>query len=602
MARNDDDWKISGFGIDPFFGSPLAVGQGRRDNLSDLLKPQVGHEVNSLQREMSLPELKLAVTLAESKERISHTREIDIWKPEKDFVSALSQVGTKCILFSWGPPGVDHAERYDLLARIVPGTREWKDLEEHVNKTFCEYRAIGKIGFDDRKTQYSHLSERFFKDLKGRFFDILNEPPSHHRPYKLSELPYKVSEYLPTTQDFHEIEESTSIALKKVLPSLRDKTLEITKQLFTFDLRHVREFLQCIKSDTGQTDHTASKISTFAEEIVVVMGYLNPDAVLAYSKDLTGRRLTSEEHNILAEVGFVVDEAKIRIQGYFLEQFHTVNSGVIDLSGRSDLWYHTPKQSRDFSKVVPAESIEALFLPTFSQAIEYLLSDCLERRISIIDLGCGNGTKGGMFARELETMNPTLYLADANREVIVSARQNAKKYFSGIPRVISFDLSEPCDRPFSKIDGRRIFLFLGQTLGNFDDPRRIMQNISDGLKPGDYLVLEVDLEKDLQTYKECESFFRHYMGVLGFSDGDIDYHARENGGGVEMYFMTNTLAQAKTCSYEKFFPEQTKILLASSARFERGKVVELVEATGLKAKSFYIPKVSEKLIAVFSRN
>ncbi len=530
----------------------------------------------------------------ECSERKFYEKHLKVWQTEYEFVNELkaNMAMKQCQVI---------AEGRHFFEGVLHSSSS--------NESFIDERKglIKKIDFifssepcANHNELFSRLEENALAATKIQLLNILHDEELIPRRDPIPLLD-SITDNLPDVREFYHLEQMTTDAMATLSEQEKGKVLQIAKSLFTLDMRYVREFLRCIKSDINQTEHIIDKITIFAEEMVTVMGYFSSDAVLAYCKELAGRRLTREEVHTLVMVKSPIVEAQ-GLRKYFLSQFSTIDSGIIDLSGRSDLWYHTPNQSWEFSEVVSIETIERSFAPTFRQTIEYLLSDCLERRISIIDLGCGNGVKAGLFTKELEAMNPTLYLADANDEVILPARRNAKKFFSGIPRAISFDLSEPCDSPFSKIDGRRIFLFLGQTLGNFDDPRQIMQNISDGLKPGDYLVLEVDLEKDVSHYKRGESFLRGYMRLIGFSDNDLDYHVEDTSSGISMYFTTRALTEAKTSLYQKMIPEGTKIMVGSSAKFTSQTILKLIGETGLENKIAYQPEESARLVAVSQKH
>ena len=122
----------------------------------------------------------------------------------------------------------------------------------------------------------------------------------------------------------------------------------------------------------------------------------------------------------------------------------------------------------------------------------------------IVELGSGSGEKLAMLVRPLARAQPSLHLhlidispprsiRRAHRRSVVaraSSRTSRATYDDGL-RELPRLRTTPAD------DGTMLVLFLGSNIGNFDPPQAaaLLRNIRAALRPGDTLLLGLDLVK-----------------------------------------------------------------------------------------------------------
>jgi L-histidine N-alpha-methyltransferase len=150
--------------------------------------------------------------------------------------------------------------------------------------------------------------------------------------------------------------------------------------------------------------------------------------------------------------------------------------------------------------------------------------------------------------------------------------------------------------------GRRLVLFLGSTIGNFDGPARqqLLGQIRNLLRPGDYLLLGVDLVKDVAVLEAAyddpggitAAFNRNILRVVNralgadFRPMAFRHHAWYNAGAsrIEMHLLpvsTQTVRLRRLGLTVRLEPEDG-IWTESSYKFTRQSTQAMLEAAALR--------------------
>jgi len=131
-------------------------------------------------------------------------------------------------------------------------------------------------------------------------------------------------------------------------------------------------------------------------------------------------------------------------------------------------------------------------------------------RLSIYELGAGTGTKTGLLLRAaVRRQESVTYRAiDVSASAIAEAKLNLEREIDGLSVVpVVADYTDGLDNLQEELGGqrnpgeRRLFLYIGSSIGNFDLPHasQILRDVRAQLLPGDALLLGADLVKDRET-------------------------------------------------------------------------------------------------------
>ncbi|MCG8325969.1 MAG: L-histidine N(alpha)-methyltransferase [Thiotrichales bacterium] len=161
-----------------------------------------------------------------------------------------------------------------------------------------------------------------------------------------------------------------------------------------------------------------------------------------------------------------------------------------------------------------------------------------------------------------------------------------------------------------KSTGRRLFVFLGGTIGNFDrgDARRFLDELRSCMQAGDHLLLGVDRIKDSEVlnaaYNDAQGITAQFnLNVLNvinreleadFNLSDFEHLARFNNETrqIEMYLVSRI---EQTISIEHLNEKITllqgeKILTEISCKYDTTEIESLLNECGLGIRQHYEPE------------
>ncbi len=162
---------------------------------------------------------------------------------------------------------------------------------------------------------------------------------------------------------------------------------------------------------------------------------------------------------------------------------------------------------------------------------------------------------------------------------------------------------------FPNPHGRRLFVFLGGTIGNFDSAQAqaFLREVRTRMRPGDGLLLGADRVKDKQVLHEAyndaqgvtAAFNLNVLRVLnGELQGDFDLdafshnaHYNEAAQQIEMYLVARRAhtVRLEALGHELHFDEGERILTEISRKFRPRDLTALLASAGMEMKAHFEP-------------
>ena len=162
-------------------------------------------------------------------------------------------------------------------------------------------------------------------------------------------------------------------------------------------------------------------------------------------------------------------------------------------------WFYDERGSRLFDEITRLPE----YYPTRreTEILEKHSDDivALTKATTMLELGSGMSTKTRLLLSAFTAGDRTLLFVplDVSAEVLSEAAEAiAADYPSVTVEPVVADFNEPFAE-LSGTPGERLIVFLGGTIGNFDDDERdqFLARIADALAPGDHFLLGADLVK-----------------------------------------------------------------------------------------------------------
>ena len=131
-----------------------------------------------------------------------------------------------------------------------------------------------------------------------------------------------------------------------------------------------------------------------------------------------------------------------------------------------------------------------------------------EARLRITELGAGSADKTRLLLKSAVTRQGTVVYEplDVSASALEAARKRIEQEIGGVrvaPQVMDYTHGNGHGLELMPTEAgeRRLVLYIGSSIGNFDPPdaMRLLRRVRGGLRPGDGLLLGVDLVKDEET-------------------------------------------------------------------------------------------------------
>lgn len=248
-------------------------------------------------------------------------------------------------------------------------------------------------------------------------------------------------------------------------------------------------------------------------------------------------------------------------RGYSLEG----NTRVWDIAD-SKLWYLTPEQAQgyldlDETDLYKKGTNQAQGEELIKNNLSEILSKIKEKKLNIVDLGCGNGKKAAFLIRILADKLKMRYCPiDISGYMVQKAIQTVSKL--PIEEVIEFQWNisdfenlENVTPLLKKGDFKRnLFLILGNTIGNFEI-HDILYQIRSAMNEGDLLIIDAARddnkhEERALKYQKSKDFDNWMVAVptlLGLKREDLEFGVRFKAPRLEVYY---TLKNDRTVIFQ----------------------------------------------------
>lgn len=223
-----------------------------------------------------------------------------------------------------------------------------------------------------------------------------------------------------------------------------------------------------------------------------------------------------------------------------------------------------------------------------------------KKKINLVDLGCGNGTPCLPILREATQLGFDIeYIAmDISEEMLKIAEENIRKEFKKlkiIKKVFDFEGGNFSEITYklSQNGNPNFFIFLGNTLGNFSDPGRILSNFRDSMGTNDFLLIGTELEnlakvnliaERYKNEKSVKDFLTNIPKKLGINEKDSDYtvvwNERKQQIEIKLDLKNNILININ--NEKVFLKKYEQILLARSIKYNEQSITKLIAESGFR--------------------
>jgi len=238
----------------------------------------------------------------------------------------------------------------------------------------------------------------------------------------------------------------------------------------------------------------------------------------------------------------------------------------------------------------------------------------------LVELGCGNGQKLGALVRAMAPLRPDIHLIDVSQEALDQATRLLRE--AGVARITLAHgtYEDGLMHLPSAPHRRRLILFLGSNIGNFDPPgaSAFLHLTRRAVRSGDWLLLGVDLvkpERDLMlAYDDplgvTAAFNKNLLLRLNAEAGtnfrleEFQHEVRWNRSAsrVEMYLVSrhrqDVVVPGASRSLEFTLEPGESIWTESSYKYEPDGVRALVESCGFQTRCDWIDDEARFLLAL----
>ena len=209
------------------------------------------------------------------------------------------------------------------------------------------------------------------------------------------------------------------------------------------------------------------------------------------------------------------DVVQALIQGLLAQHAHIAPKYFYDLLGS-----HLFAAITALPEYYPPR-VEAEIFSIYQQEI----AQTLGAQITLIDLGAGNCEKG---ARLFTDVCPAQYVAvDISVDFLRDALAQLGRQYTAIEMLgVGLDFSTQLDLPPAVVAKRRIFLYLGSSIGNFadTDAARLLANVRANMDGDGGLLIGMDLVKASAI---LEAAYDDALGVTGAFNRNVLLHINQ---------------------------------------------------------------------------
>lgn len=219
-----------------------------------------------------------------------------------------------------------------------------------------------------------------------------------------------------------------------------------------------------------------------------------------------------------------------------------------------------------------------------------------DRRLNLLDLGCGDGKKSAFFISHLDNKIEGYFALDLSLRMLDICMNNMELAYPNLPKEIFQDDFEQgnvanvtyyLERRYQR---DTLLLFIGNTIGNISDAHRVLINIAESMTDGDFLIVGL-------AYHNPNNIPLNAYNLSGAIE--VMWTIPEKVGikrqDAKMYWTYNKAKRQLECQLEFLknwshifgtnflrFPRGQKIRLAISRRFTKEDIFELFANAGFR--------------------
>jgi L-histidine Nalpha-methyltransferase len=239
---------------------------------------------------------------------------------------------------------------------------------------------------------------------------------------------------------------------------------------------------------------------------------------------------------------------------------------------------------------------------------------------ALIELGAGSADKTRVLLDALagtRAVYVPVDISDAYLERVAAELRDERPQLQVLP--LRADITRPLHLPAS-LPEPAVVAFLGSTIGNFPpaEATRLLSGIAASLRPADRLLLGADLVKDRATLERAYNdaagvtakFNRNVLRVLNRETGtDFDAEAFDHRAfyddarsRIEMHLVARRPQRVHVPGYgDVCIAAGETIRTETSAKYDRGRIEELLESAGLVLELWHAGDDAEFALVVARR-
>lgn len=280
----------------------------------------------------------------------------------------------------------------------------------------------------------------------------------------------------------------------------------------------------------------------------------------------------------------------------------------------SKLWYLTPEQSQAFLDLEKSKEYYKAIIQKEIDLIDDNMDEILEKvgkgALNVIDLGCGDGKKAGLFIKNLKGKLRIRYCPiDISSYMVEKAIENISTLNAG--EIVKFQWNISDFENLENISSllrqeefkKNFILLLGNTLGNFEI-NELLYLIRTSMREGDLVLIGNGLgtknsEDVLKSYNNeyIDNLLSKTLTQIGLKKEDIEYGARFRNSRVEMFYTIKNDCEISFLGKKVRFNKGDQILVAVSYKYDKYDFISFLKMYFDDVK-VYTPKDNSYALAI----
>jgi L-histidine N-alpha-methyltransferase len=289
----------------------------------------------------------------------------------------------------------------------------------------------------------------------------------------------------------------------------------------------------------------------------------------------------------------------------------------------SSAWFYDDMGSQLFQQIMDLPEYyltraEHDILRNCDKDIAHLIAPA-QQAVDLIELGSGDGQKTMSLCRTLCQLHKDFryFPVDFSQHALSSLQQRFAQELPQVP--VHAQCGDYFEHwPTTSLQRRQLVMFLGSNLGNFqhDEALGLLRRIRSHLKPGDGLLLGLDLKKNphtiLAAYNDAQGVTARFnLNLLtrlnrelhmNFVPEQFSHYASYSPlDGIARSFLVSRRQQivsSKTLAREFVFQAGETIYTEQSQKYDRALIQELASSSGYTVQtSFHDPDACYTLVA-----